>query len=1198
MPVTASTTLMKNHVAGRPLPHQRALAVVYTKSRSPILVALDSQHRLTVTLPSGSSSTGWAQVDLSSQLAGQGGLGATPVVQCFAVSQDADGSIWLVLAAADAPGADSRVFLSRKLSNTSRESEWATITGGLVLRPVPAGSVFTKLVLGSADDDGSPPFIVGVATSSGMLHHYQLNPDQGDSSWTCLPLILPQNATKCVAATVGSLPSVGRGVYALCQLGSLVNLTFTTMPEMVDGKPITQSRELKLPASFTASTVADIASLPLPNGRTELYLSGDGLYRYSLDAQSQSNLSGEQIADAKLFTHTTQLTVSGDKDALGVDVWALNLADLLVHTHGSPSGTGDGYNWRTPLYVTTETTALATYRAPVRDNSVAAAVALGRSDGSLTLLTKANDTDLWQPHQVALGVRDTAVELDTYTTYIRVTDDDGIPVANRTVHLTADSNVSVLINGQHYTLKGIAKPVTTNASGEITIVLETADLSAPVKTVTMDGASQQADAGADVKMKLRDHTDGAQIAKARRSDGTPLFPHGADDKACAAAAASIKKLMAVHDDLGNPARARQARELKAAPQQFVPMDAFGVWHPMEGGVEALHARVALDAQENLAGEVWAEPGDVLAALFSNAEAVGSWFVNGAQEGWKFVVSIGQKTVAFFFEVAAQAIAAIDWALRHTLGISLNDIVSWLGYLFNWSDILRNHKVIGHILELGFDHAVDQVVPMKQTVIDGASKIRAKLINDKLIVDQSNQMFKDRARKAPAGPADPGQTPEANWGNQQLSTNGHASTSAPVTLDDLTGVMSGLTQTEAQVFSNAAAQFQTRISDHFTDLTWGEILDEFLQIVGSAVIDTVENVALTVLDAVAVLVKMFKQLMTARWDVPVITYVYEQVICRGDGSQLTMLDLVALLLAIPATVVFKAVSPGHRNLFSEATAAAVLQATTWDGMIQALTHDPTPIPAPSELGHHLILAAEAQADSVAVEAQADVSTAAPEIIAALPFLVLAALARSGAAVLYVLREANPEPVKTRYNAMKVGFDWATWAFGSINVGLVTAVTPAHTRNSARFGLDSAITVSQVLVRAKDSYLLWYKLEHPDPSDPTGLTGLDAPERPVLCYIETGFGVLIFIGACASLWLQVLETPPEGTSQGVWISMIELKFLQNCMTGAYRVLAFTPTLPDSWVKESLVLARGAMLGVRALASLGFAGVSIYNTVSDVN
>ncbi|MBC3840535.1 hypothetical protein GXW82_10625 [Streptacidiphilus sp. 4-A2] len=783
MPVTISSTLMPNHVAGKPLKPQRSLAVAYSDTRSPILIALDDEHRLTVTLPSATRTTGWAQVDLTDKLAAQGGLGAAPAVQCFAVSQDSDGSIWLIVAAADAVGADSKLFLSRKLPNTAQEGDWQDFARGLVPRAVPAGNVFSSLVLGSADDTGAAPHAVGVAMQAGQMKHYQVNPDTTDDSWTCLPLVLPQNATRCLAAACGSLADLGRGVYALCELGAGVNLTFTTLPEVVGGVPITESRQLGLPAGFTAGMTAALAALPVEGGRSELYLSGDGLYRYSSAAQSKSGLPGERIADSTLFTGTAGLVVTGSAGH-GIDAWALNSADLLVHTSGTDSGGAAG--WQLPVRLGNEVTAFAAYRtAPADGDLGSAAMALGRSDGSLALLTRDYSTNLWRTRTVSLEQPDTALELQTYTTRITVTDADGVPLGGKEVRISSGYDVGALVNGQYMALKqAVAKPVGTDPGGVITIVLETDGVTAPTYTVTVDATSTPADPAQAVKTLLRGITDGTQIADARRSDGKPLFPDGGNGAACDVAAAGVEQLMKAYDDLaGKPPTgpARSRRTVRAADL----VSSVGVRHGADGievlrGESALAARAAVDSVEYLS------PGDLLAALWAGLESFGDWLVSEISSGWEFVVRIGKQFVGFFITVAEQAVAAADWVLRHTLGISLEDVVAWLGYVFDWSDILKNHKVIAHLIDLGLDWTVGEAGRLKDALGGQFDTVRSHLVGDRIVVDQSNEIFAERLRKAPAAEAGADDQPQSNWAAQQLGGNVGGITVQPVTISDVPG----------------------------------------------------------------------------------------------------------------------------------------------------------------------------------------------------------------------------------------------------------------------------------------------------------------------------------------------------------------------------------------------------------------------------
>src|ERR1022692_284189 len=326
MKLTVTSQLMPNHVAGAPLAAQKSVAVAYTADRSPLLFALDEALTFAVTLPSADSGTGWEQIDRGAQLAGTPGLGAAPKVQAFAVSQDPDGTIWLAVAAASAATAPSAVFISTGLSNRSTAADWKNLRQHLSARQLPAGLVVSQAVVGSTGD-AYPLAVVVASGTDGKMQHLQLNPDPGPGDWQAMALQFATNTTRCRAVAIGVNDRYGPGVYAVCELATLVNTTFTTLPRIVNGRPVVQTVELALPDGLDPFAIAPVA---MTDGRTELYAAGQGVYRWPVSAQVRSNLPGVLVAAAGSFAGVTELVAVEDTTTGHISVWGQDKRDVLI----------------------------------------------------------------------------------------------------------------------------------------------------------------------------------------------------------------------------------------------------------------------------------------------------------------------------------------------------------------------------------------------------------------------------------------------------------------------------------------------------------------------------------------------------------------------------------------------------------------------------------------------------------------------------------------------------------------------------------------------------------------------------------------------------------------------------------------------------------------------------------------------------
>jgi hypothetical protein len=1155
MKFTATSQLMPNHVAGVPLAAQSTVALASAPDGSPLLFSLNEDHQFAVTLPSPDSGTGWEKIDLGDQIAKvpDSRLRA-PKVQAFAMSQDASGAIWLVIAASQGADQPSEVYISTGLSGASAAADWKNFAKHLLRRQIPGGLVVTQTAV--AGIGGQFPLAVVVAHDApvGRMHHLQLNP-QPTADWQCLPLQFPANVQRCRGIAIGVNERYGPGVYALCDLVTLVNLSFTTLPSIVGGRQYSETVVMALPDGL--DPVA-ITAVPNASGHTELYAGGQGVYRWPVSAQVRSNLPGSKVADATAFSGVSELVAAQDAASRHVSVWAQDKRDVLMQVNGQRTSP-DTIEWERPLEVAPEVTALAAYRTAAGHGTSTVGLLFGSSDGTLSLTIQDPQTTLWQRQTVNLWSPSKVDILSTYTTRVLVTDDDGQPLRDTHVNIESSTDCAVLVNGAYYALRpSLPKPATTDASGVLTIMSETSDITVPTYTFTghAEGAGVAAtasvDPGASVKDKLRTVRTGSDLSDAKRCDGAPLFAKKPDTKTADAAATAVSQVMDLYSVLaaGGPAPVAGAAGHK-------PL--FAVRYSEGRSVlldEAEMADLAVAAQ----ADSWlAAAGDVLRYLFSQTAKAFEYWIDEAQT---FFVKIGNLVMGFLVDVAEKAIGVVNWVLQKTLGLTLDDIIAWLGFIFSWGDIRRNHKAIAKIAELGMEWTVTGLEQFKEDIRKGFNEARRGLN-----LDLDQPVLSDKTRDVP--PDDPGQTQsaEGSWGSQQFSGNAARATVTSSELDEVTDKWNQLNDGQIRVIEDAYARIKDDLLANYEKYTFEQVIRKFLEIVADEVLDATESGVLTMLDAAAVTIVTAKSLLTARWDIPVLTYVYEQIICGGDGSKLTLLDLMALLAAIPATIGTKLIT-GH-DLFSNPQRTAIGQAKTWGELINGLaTAAPPAQPGPAP--------------------QAIAADPAMETVITLQFVAM--IARGLSALLFGIRElsteaSNDDEYKDILTGAKIVADILTLGCAAGSMDLITRMYGMSDRRR----IDCTILASSAIPVARDIFVLGYKWAH-------GKTRANeiADKTKV---VETFGGVLVFAFAIASVSLQAREPAPPNMDENLWRSMLVVKAIQNLCSGAYYFFAWSSvsSLPAD-VRRKTAIVRLVILAVRWGANAARAVTQVVTYVGD--
>jgi len=235
---------------------------------------------------------------------------------------------------------------------------------------------------------------------------------------------------------------------------------------------------------------------------------------------------------------------------------------------------------------------------------------------------------------------------------------------------------------------------------------------------------------------------------------------------------------------------------------------------------------------------------------------------------------------------------------------MDDLVAWLGFVFGWGDILLNQKVLANVFNIGLDQTVNSVAATKSTIVDAFASVRNMITSNKLLLDKSNALFNDKARSEPKANDPASESPQSQWAGQQMKNYALEVKSSSVLLGDINDLFNDLSDTQLQVMKNAISSIQGTLVDGFDKMTWGEIMTTIFEVVGVTVLDSAQGCVLSLLDATTILVRIFKAVLNARIEFPVLTYVLEKMICQDDGTQFTMLNAITLCAAIPVTIMFK------------------------------------------------------------------------------------------------------------------------------------------------------------------------------------------------------------------------------------------------------------------------------------------------------
>ncbi|MEM7310268.1 MAG: hypothetical protein AAF682_26570 [Planctomycetota bacterium] len=276
------------------------------------------------------------------------------------------------------------------------------------------------------------------------------------------------------------------------------------------------------------------------------------------------------------------------------------------------------------------------------------------------------------------------------------------------------------------------------------------------------------------------------------------------------------------------------------------------------------------------------------------------------------IMVADEVYTFVVDTVEKLIATVELIVEK-IGMAIEDFIEFIKDLFAWGDVLDTQSYLMDCVNASVDSLIAGLDTLRSAVASGIEHARDSLDKD---IDRLQSML---GGDAPAKPSDDDDGMErVHWLSDKMSSTGDTSSAGDSlpqdAINNAFSQIQGLVEKDfgdGGTVVSAVENVQFYLQEAADDVKSGD-LDGAAKCVAAALLEVVQTMADLALDLIEGMVDLFfgvfeallgavKEAMNAELDIPVLSDVYEFI---TDGQKLSMLSLVALLAAIPTTVVWK------------------------------------------------------------------------------------------------------------------------------------------------------------------------------------------------------------------------------------------------------------------------------------------------------
>lgn len=722
---------------------------------------------------------------------------------------------------------------------------------------------------------------------------------------------------------------------------------FTCLDTVYIGFNIATQKITRYPFSATFSSLSVATALDsAANNAYFAVLKEGNLY------QMVGGSGGKPFSWAQLTQQQAFRQVAADVDATGaIHLFTLGSNNQVCHLAPSAaSSTG----WTEPAPIQTNVALLGVAQLDAGDIEL---FMVGTAQATLTHAIREAESGNWQTSALEVPTSGEVEEYISYSTDVMVYDATGAPMPGTAVQVWASSQTQLTVNGASYTVDAKTPAnLVTSAAGALTLTQATGSLAIPTLEINVPAVSQTQSIAleqfAGVQADLAGVT-GQALLDAKTADGSYLLgdsyrtPETTDSLAKAfnqCMALTVPPTTSGRSPSGFIRRRNEAGVTGCSKGSSATLNRVAVadpnqhWHlSFAGGRVVYQELAAADAAALLAEKRASHASSrlrsaALGGVFDWIEDIGD-FIGGVVDGVVSVVdtvitAVGDAVqaaitfvmdgVTYLFETVVQFVEqAFDLVevFFAQVKVIFEKIFEWLGFLFSWNDILRTHEALSYTVNQFLGFLPLATAGMQARFDSGIASVQAQIttIFDNLVAQVGGGSLGSYVdSNTPSEPSYSSSNSNNIVLNATLDNAGSASASPIVPgsntpFDAVTQLINQLvTSVEANPAFGQAATYMTNLGGS-PDQIFSQLVSALLRVVqglAQAMISGVQSVVDGLFGLVQAFLSGITSLLNEEWDIPFVSQFYSWL---TGGSPLTLLDLLSLIVAIPSTILFKALN---------------------------------------------------------------------------------------------------------------------------------------------------------------------------------------------------------------------------------------------------------------------------------------------------